>query len=170
NPTISPPPTDSPTPRPTNSPLAFGCQGCQTGVAELRPLANCQGFYYCLESGQSLGSVPCPSGTTFDYGLQTCNYVDQVDCACPSSGPSTPLAPPPLPSVTPAPVPAGTGQICNACPISGWSLIGSDDCSGFFHCTDGIRGVFQSCPPGFLWVQSVMGCDREDRVDCACSA
>jgi len=171
NPTISPPPTDSPTPRPTNSPLAGdGCQGCQTGVAELRPLANCQGFYYCLESGQSLGSVPCPSGTTFDYGLQTCNYVDQVDCACPSSGPSPPLAPPPSPAVTPAPVPAGTGQICNACPVSGWNLIGSDDCSGFFHCTDGIRGVFQSCPPGLLWVQSIMGCDWEDRVDCACSA
>lgn len=170
NPTISPPPTDSPTPRPTNSPLAgVGCQGCQTGVAELRPLADCQGFYYCLESGQNFGSVPCPSGTIFDYGLQTCNFVDQVDCACSSSGPSPPL-PPPSPAVTPAPVPAGTGQICDACPVSGWALVGSDNCGGFYHCTDGNRGVFQTCPSGTLFVQSIMGCDWEDRVDCTCSA
>ena len=93
-------PTKQLTPPPTNSPVNCG-SGCPAGSEnQILPILNCGGFYYCVE-GQASQVLMCNPGTLFDSTMSTCNWADQVTCACASpTQPPTPY-PTPLPTQPP---------------------------------------------------------------------
>lgn len=93
-------PTKQFTPPPTNSPVNCG-SGCPEGSEnKILPILNCGGFYYCV-GGQPSQVLMCNPGTLFDSTMSTCNWADQVTCACASpTQPPTPY-PTPLPTQPP---------------------------------------------------------------------
>jgi hypothetical protein len=145
--------------------------GCAAGSNSLLPTMDCLGFYYCV-SGTPSGSIQCPAGTIFDVGIQTCNWSYAVNCQCSGGSPTTPTSPTPPAPTPPAPTPTSptSQQICHACPVSNWDMIGAKDCSGFYHCISGSPQEFIACPQGTIWSQPIKGCDYPWRATCTCTA
>jgi hypothetical protein len=79
--------TKSPTLKPTRFPTSSPTQtrpcglSCPDGAMGLMPMFDCVGYYSC-ETGIPSKVTPCPPGTIFDEGLQTCNWPWATSCTC----------------------------------------------------------------------------------------
>ncbi len=47
--------------------------------------------------------------------------------------------------------------LSGSCPSSGWALVASLGCSGFYHCLNGIPGDYIACPPNTLFDDTIQG-------------
>ena len=132
--------------------------GCPAGSDDLLPTTDCAGFYYCV-SGSASGIFQCSTGTLFDASIQACNWKDSFTCECSSTSPS------PTATATSA---VADEDLCRPCPSSDWDMVGSSDCTGFYHCISGSASNFVSCPSGTIWSASTQGCDWSWRTECTC--
>jgi len=59
---------------------------------------------------------------------------------------------------------------CVSCPATGYTLIESLDCLGFFSCVDGVLGAFLPCGANTLFSASIQTCDFDFNVNCTCTS
>ena len=180
--------TTSTTPSTTSSSIqatnpSGGCSCPESGY----PLVgneDCTGYYYCNDGVKSAFQA-CATGLLFDASIQGCNWANLVTCACANSPttstsstsssthPATTTSTPQTTSTVVTTSEASTTQAggCSlTCPLAptGWSMIGSEDCSGYYHCSNGVRGAFQACAPGLLFDTNILGCNWDYNVVCGC--
>jgi len=77
--------------------------------------------------------------------------------ACPCTSPGAPTPPP-----------APTPNVCGSCGSS--NLVASIDCTGFYYCTGGQPGAYETCGVNRLFSQSIQGCDHDYNVACPCTS
>jgi len=160
-------PTGSPTRRPTLAPVTCGA-GCPVGSNEMFPTLDCSGFYYCV-NGVPSSNIYCAAGTLYDVNIRGCNWDYTVTCQCTSGTAPTTLPAPGMPTPLPTSLPTPSTSTCGTCPTSGWALVASLGCSGFYHCFNGVPRDYIACPANTLFDNTIQGCDYDYRVTCACA-
>ena len=192
----SSPPTEAAVPVTTTSSSSV----CPDGITGLYPSSGCKGFYHC-QNGMPLGGVSlCGTGTLFDANIQNCNYHYAVTCTVsdpptqvPTPSPTSRQAdntymfgmqantdrptflrtPPPTmpPSKAPSPAPTPPPPCGDYCPESGWAILPSKDCKGFYQCNGGVQSTSVTvCPLGQLFDRSIKGCAWKEQFTCDCPA
>lgn len=160
-----------------------GCS-CPASGYTLVGNGDCTGYYYC-NNGVKGAFQACATGLLFDASLQGCNWANHlVTCACANSQTTstsstsssthqatTTSTPQTTSTVTTSEASTTQAGGCSlTCPPAptGWSIIGSEDCLGYYHCSNGVRGAFQPCAAGLLFDANILGCNWDYNVICGC--